>query len=110
MDLEYSIKITCAGTSVLRYINKNRNNRVKIIRRSEDLNHNPPVGFNFENVLLYITNIIIIIENSDIDIDYYSKIGYLWNAFKNQILQPKADQWNWSATLHTSSYNDNNNR
>ena len=54
MDLEYSIKITCAGTSVLRYINKNRNNRVKIIRRSEDLNHNPPVGFNFENVLLYI--------------------------------------------------------
>jgi len=41
---------------------------------------------------------------SNVTINTYSKIGYLWNAFKNQILQPKADQWNWSATLHTSSY------
>jgi len=40
---------------------------------------------------------------SNVTINTYSKIGYLWNAFKNQILQPKADQWNWSATLHTSS-------
>ena len=43
---------------------------------------------------------------SNVTINTYSKIGYLWNAFKNQILQPKADQWNWSATLHTSSYNN----
>ena len=41
---------------------------------------------------------------SNVTINTYSKIGYLWNAFKNQILQSKADQWNWSATLHTSSY------